>query len=329
MKMQRPVKFDCNVSKLVRMMEKDQINYEGAVQRGDVWDKKRKSRLIRSLLLERTIGMLNFNKIGDNAYEALDGKQRSNAIYEYIKGRFTLHSSFEPVLDDDGNEAPIAKRKFENLPKDLQNRITSYGLEIRCYDNLTQEEKEDIFEDINNGKPVTAAEITRVKVKSRAVFERLADHEGINSALSSSNRRKKIGEDLAGQMWMMCYSDSDSLLNKDVKPVLASVEVTEKQEQELVKVLDYLVTLLARAGSDKKLARKMKSKTHIVSLAYMAFLAINKGISDEEFTDKAVKFFTCEGTKATVSTEYNGAIEGGAKPEQVRIRKAEVEKALA
>ncbi|MCL1819580.1 MAG: DUF262 domain-containing protein [Oscillospiraceae bacterium] len=327
--MQIPNKFDSNVDQLIRMMDKKQVDYDGAIQRGKVWDKKRKSRLIRSLLLKRAVGVFIFNKIGDNAYEALDGKQRSTAIYEFIKGDFALHPSFLPITDDSGNETPIAKRKFTELHEDLQSRITSYVLEIRFYNNLSQDEKLDIFEDINNGRPVTASDITRTKIKSRGLFESLAKHDAIRGTLSIANRNKKMDEDFATKVWLMCYSGSESLLNKDTAPILSSTEVTEDQVQGLTKILDYLKVLIKTFGKDKKMARKMKSITHFMSLGYMAHIAISKNLSAEKFAEKAIKFFSGEGNKASISDKYNFACGAGtAKADKVSIRKSEMEKAL-
>lgn len=327
--MSMPFKFDCNIAQLVQMMDSKRISYEGAIQRGYVWDNKRKSRLIRSILLDRAIGMFNYNQIKKNTYEGLDGKQRSNAINEFIKGNYKLHVSTQAVYDENGDKIEIAKRGYKDLPEFLQNKINSYGLIIYCYNNLSVEEKIEIFMDINNGKPVSATEITRINVKSRDVFQELTKHRLIDNVLTATGKKKNIGEDIIEQIWIICYSDSKSLLNKDVAPILNTVEVTEKQKNELLNILDYLAALLTKAGSNKKISRKLKAKTHLVSLAYMAMQAIRNGISDAEYAEKAIKFFTCEGNKATTSDEYNKAVgSGSAKQEQVQIRMKEVEKAL-
>ena len=78
-----------NARQLAKMSEKGTIRFDHAVQRGYVWDIKRKSLLIHSMLIGYPIPPFYAAKNGE-CYDMLDGKQRTNAITDFINGKFEL-----------------------------------------------------------------------------------------------------------------------------------------------------------------------------------------------------------------------------------------------
>ena len=95
------------VRKFLEKLEVDEINLDVDIQRGFVWkkDRERCSLLIRSLILERFVPPLYFNKVG-SVYECLDGKQRSDTIKSFFDDEFELCGldEFEVVNDDGASE---------------------------------------------------------------------------------------------------------------------------------------------------------------------------------------------------------------------------------
>ena len=62
---------------LVEYVEDGTVNFNIDIQRGYVWkDNDKRSALIRSLILDRHVPPLYFNKVED-VYEGEDGKQRT------------------------------------------------------------------------------------------------------------------------------------------------------------------------------------------------------------------------------------------------------------
>jgi len=76
----------------------------------------REAAVIDSLLKEYPIGLLYFNKVGDDKYEVLDGQQRITSIGRFVAGRF-------PVKDSNGNE-----QHFAGLAQVLKDRIMNAPL---------------------------------------------------------------------------------------------------------------------------------------------------------------------------------------------------------
>ena len=79
-----------SVKGLVNLMDNDQINFECAVQRNKVWDIEKKTLLIHSILYGYTIPPFYLTKNEDGTYDSLDGKQRSNCLYDFLNDEFIL-----------------------------------------------------------------------------------------------------------------------------------------------------------------------------------------------------------------------------------------------
>ena len=74
--------------KLLENIEYGIVNFDIDIQRGYVWKKDdKKSALIKSMILDRYIPPLVFNKIED-VYEAEDGKQRALTVSKYVNDEF-------------------------------------------------------------------------------------------------------------------------------------------------------------------------------------------------------------------------------------------------
>ena len=259
----------------------------------------------------------------------MDGKQRSHALYNFIKKGHKLHKNTPPVADRKGEIVEIAKKKFEALPDEFQNKILQYGLLVYSFDNMSVENKIKFFTRINLGKPVTAADISRIKVRSRKVFQKLSDHEAMQIGVTDKAKAKFADEDIIKSIYVKCYNDNKSLLDKDTSPLFETVEVSEEQEKELVKILDYMEIFLKRTTDTRDIFNKIRAKTHLVSLGYMAFLALKKEMTEDDYTDRAFKFFSTDSRKPSISEEYNMAgVAGGAKPEKVLARIKALDEAM-
>jgi hypothetical protein len=317
-----------NVGRMVELVAQGKINFNVPVQRGYVWNNKKDSLAIRSIIRMIPLSNFYFNKV-DGIYEGLEGKQRSSAICRFVNNEYKLFAKTPPVKID-GEVFEIARKKFNELPKTIQNRILGYPIDGHWFDNMSLEEKYEFFILTNSGKPVTAADLFRMRIKSRELFWELADHPAIGMSVSEAFKRRFVDEDIVSQLWCMCFNDkSDSLLQKDTGPVLAETDVTNEQKEQLVVALDYLQKLYQDVGSDKKIFSKMRRRTHILSLAYAGYVASKQEISKEDFSQKIISFFTTGDRTASVSDEYNRVVgTGSAKAAQVIIRKAELTKAL-
>jgi len=208
-----------NIDELVKLNKKESIDFSVPVQRGYVWDNKQRSLLIHSILLGIPISDFYFNKVG-NIYEGLEGKQRNKALCDYVNDTFKLHANIPAVQMDDGTSVNIARHSFLSLPSELKNRILRYPLRVYWFDDISLDDKILIFTRINSGKPVTPADISRIKVCSRKKFISLANHSAISTIVREQAKKKFVDEDIVEDIWILSNTDKPSLLNTYRMPIL-------------------------------------------------------------------------------------------------------------
>lgn len=78
---------DFNVKTIVDFIDAGTVKVP-AFQRNYVWDKRRASRLIESIIMGLPIPQLFFYEAGKNQFIVIDGQQRLMTVYYFMKGRF-------------------------------------------------------------------------------------------------------------------------------------------------------------------------------------------------------------------------------------------------
>ena len=308
---------------LRNQIEKGQVSFDCAVQRNPVWDVSRKSLLIHSMIEGYPIPPFYFARRDDGKYDALDGQQRSLAIKGYLDGEFPLSEDMPAVTDENGYPVIITGMMFPELPEWAQDNIKDYSLTIYYFEGITEEEIAELFFRINNGKPLTSVELTRVKAKSILKFQEIAKHEMIAGAITEAGKRRYNDENVAMQAWALCFSDCRDFTTKGFRPLIESAAVTEEQVQELGQALDYVKEvselLNPEEKTDKRVLKKIKTRSHLVSCTYVALKALRAGKSVDELKAVLYRFF--DSNQTSVSEIYNKSVgSGSAKPDKVQSR---------
>lgn len=323
---------------LCNQMEKNKINFDCAVQRGLVWDKSRKSLLIHSMIYGYAIPALYFTRNADGNYDALDGKQRSNAIHQFVNGEFALTEDTPVVFDENGVETAISGMTFEDLPEWCRDAIKDYSLTIYYYEDMTEDEVKEFFRRLNNGKPLTAIELTRVKAASIAQFQSIANHDAIANSISETGKTRYNDELVAMQIFSMDTMDSPDFSNKVFRPYIQTAFVSDEQRDEIFSGLNFvdnfhamLADKLAESPDDKEVKRVLKkshTRNNLVSMAYAGILATRKNIDSDSFNKAFYNFFNTSST--SMNADYNVSVgSGSAKPENVMKRKNAMEMVIA
>ena len=308
---------------LRNQIEKGQVSFDCAVQRNPVWDVSRKSLLIHSMIEGYPIPPFYFARRDDGKYDALDGQQRSLAIKGYLDGEFPLSEDMPAVTDENGYPVIITGMMFPELPEWAQDNIKDYSLTIYYFEGITEEEIAELFFRINNGKPLTSVELTRVKAKSILKFQEIAKHEMIAGAITEAGKRRYNDENVAMQAWALCFSDCRDFTTKGFRPLIESAAVTKEQVQEIGQALDYVKEvselLNPEEKTDKRVLKKIKTRSHLVSCTYVALKALRAGKSVDELKAVLYRFF--DSNQTSVSEIYNKPVgSGSAKPDKVQSR---------
>ena len=96
---------DFNVMTINSLIESGVISMP-AFQRNYVWDRKRASRFIESLILGLPIPQIFLYQVERNKYSIIDGQQRLLTIYFFVKQRFPRSGKrtfLRKVFDENGN----------------------------------------------------------------------------------------------------------------------------------------------------------------------------------------------------------------------------------
>ena len=317
-----------SAKQLTKSIEKGTVKFDNAVQRSLVWDNDRKSLLIHSMLENYPIPAF-FAAKDENGYSMLDGKQRSNAIADYINGKFELSNLPELTLEEEGEqqEIDINGFDFDGLPEEFQDRIKDYSLTVYYFDGITDEEINELFFRLNNGKPLSAIELTRVKAKSLDKIKELGKHEIFTSTLTEKAINKYTNEDIVIKSWSILYTECPNFETKNIRPLIENADITTEQIDNLKtvydKILEVYTTLTATTASkqDNKIAKRLITRTHLISLVPIISKQINNNIFDaQQFTNWVKHFFA--GTKsATINDVYNEAARSASgKTENVKKR---------
>ena len=165
-------------------------------QRHFVWDKKRKSRLIESILLGIPLPVFYFAQNKEGIYSVVDGIQRLNTIYDYMSNKFAL-ANLEHLKEYDGlyytNKDNIKVDKA--LPQFLKRRVKDTDIMVNIIESGSPDKlKYDIFRRINEGgKPLNQQEIRNslAKKEVRQLLKQLAYSEEFANATQGKQNPDK------------------------------------------------------------------------------------------------------------------------------------------
>lgn len=203
-------------------------------------DGKKDVAVIDSILKGYPIGLLYFNKVGDDTYEVLDGQQRITSIGRFVTDKFAV------------KDANDMQQYYSGMAKEQREKIMDTPLLIYICEG---EEKEirDWFKTINiAGVPLTPQEILNA-VYSGA-FVTLAREEFSNS--QNSNIQKwgaYIAGDVKRQAYLECTLDwvSHSKIDGYMSKHRNDDNITELKTY-FTTVIDWLSSVFTDVESEMK-----------------------------------------------------------------------------
>ena len=133
------------VDQIISRIDYEEIDLTPDFQRiSGIWDPKRKSRLIESIMLRIPIPVFYVAESNEETWSVVDGVQRTSTIYDFFKEKFAL-SGLEYL-------AQLNNCRFSDLPRKMQRRISETQLVINIIESGTPEEVMfNIFKRINTG----------------------------------------------------------------------------------------------------------------------------------------------------------------------------------
>lgn len=330
---------------LAAMVKNERIVFGNIIQRSYVWERARKSLFIHSLAIGVPIPPTYAKRFDDgsgkrnsNVYDMLDGKQRFSTVAEFINNELVLTElppvTFYNELTDEQETEDISNKTFEELSEGLQEKIKNARISVVYFDNLTKEEERELFKRLNNGKPLSTK--SRVLASCRDI-EGLLDigsHELFAEMLTEKALDNKNQVSIVMKIWCMMNQDiaDVSFESKNFNPLMETTEISEEERLEMVQVFDLIMNThtVLMERKEKKVAKKLYTETHLVSLVPYFAQAVSDGIDEERMSDWLVEFFKPVDGDTSVSEDYNNASgSGSAKSVNIQLRNSALEDSFA
>ena len=329
---------------VAKNIENGTFKFDNVIQRALVWDKRRKSDLIHSLVEDFPVPGFYAKKITKTdedgktrtVFDFLDGKQRTNAISGYISGDYSL-LGIKKVHYEDGL-IDINGKYFDELPEELREKILDYSFFMYCFEDITDEEVVTMYLKLNNGKQLSPRDRNTANCKDIIRVTEIGKHELFSYILTPSaiNNRKQIP--LVLKTWVMLFDKANAAFTSSIfNNVMATVVISHEEEAVINSVYDKAVSIFENISNfyEKsvytKVKKKMSAETHLISIIPYIKEAIDKGIYDDDLADFFVEMFTGtqneDGTITIISDEYRlASTNGSARASQIQIRDAEIRK---
>jgi len=259
--------------------EKELINTAPEYQRqGGVWTLEKKQLLIDSILNDYDIPKLYFHALNAQQkkesgynfdYAIIDGRQRIEAIWEFIEGDFPLSEDFEYQGD---SNIKAAKLTYPDLAKEypkIKIRFDSYTLPVILVEAEDVDLIEDMFSRLNEAVPLNSAEKRNSYGGPMAKTIRdVALHEFFTDRVKFNNNRYQHREIAARLLFLEDYGriadTKKPYLDKMVYDYRDSNKSTKPVYDSTVKVLDEMSNVFS--SSDTLLRAQA-----VVTIYYLVF----------------------------------------------------------
>ena len=146
---------------------RDRIKMDPVYQRqGDIWTLEKRRLLIDTMINGFDVPKLYLHKFqapvveGDQSFEyaMIDGKQRTEAIFDFIENNFALDRDFKYLHDDEVDLSGLTYRELASHYPDIKQDFDSFTLDVITIDTDDIELIEDLFSRLNEAMPLNAAE---------------------------------------------------------------------------------------------------------------------------------------------------------------------------
>lgn len=321
----RKANITWNCNQLTKMIKGAKISFDNVVQRSFVWDKKRKSDLIESLIIGYPIPPIYAKRSEQKVYDILDGKQRLTTISSFLEDEFPLNNLKPVEIEDEAtgetHTYELSDKKFSELAEDVQEILKTATLTVYYFDDITEEEEREMFRRINAGKPLSTKEKNIANCKDLESIIEMGGHGMFEEMFTKKSYEAKSYVPLIVKMYVMLTEDIKdvSFESKVFNQTMANVNISQEEQTYMNDIFD-LVEYVHSMIDDKQIAKKLYKETHLVSLVPFLKKTLDERYVEDIFADWVMKFFD-SGDGASISPEYNEAcLAGSAKPENIQKR---------
>lgn len=160
---------------IVSRIKAEELDLQPDFQRGEIWDRRRRQRLIDTILREWYVPAVHIVQDGGGGEVVLDGQQRLAAIRDFLNDEFPVDGRTEPYSEF---IASLHGRRFSQLPDHVARSVRRFILQVITLTEFEPQEPNELFFRLNQSYNLTPPEKRnalhgQVRDRVRAVVDRL------------------------------------------------------------------------------------------------------------------------------------------------------------
>ena len=319
------------------MVKSGKINFDHIVQRSYVWESSRKSALIESMIIGYPVPPIfakrnddGTGKRGGNIYYIMDGKQRLSTVKEYLNDEFALTTlnpiTYKDIETEEDVTVDISDKKYSELPEAVQDILKDTTFSIIYFDNLSEDEERELFKRLNAGKPLSAKSKMLASCRDIKGLMDIGKHEVFTEMLSEKAQNNKNKVSIVEKTYMMAFKNVEmgevAFDNKTFSAQMEEMSISEAEKSVLIQIYNKIHEVHEELvdRKEKKVAKKLYTETHLVSLVPFFKQAVEQDIDDNTMADWIMEFFDTESGTSNNDTYNECAGSGVARKDNVMGR---------
>lgn len=148
-------KSDLQLETIVTRINNNELDLQPSFQRGEIWDAKRRQRLIDTILRGWYVPAIHIVVDSDENELVLDGQQRLTTVREFFDDRIVVDGSIEPT---DARVSALDGLTYSKLPEDVRKAVNRFPIQIITLREHKPQEPNELFFRLNQAYNLTPSE---------------------------------------------------------------------------------------------------------------------------------------------------------------------------
>lgn len=148
-------KSDPSLETLLKAIDARELDLQPDFQRGEVWDAKRRQRLVDTVLRNWYVPAVHIVVEPDGREAVLDGQQRLAALRDFVENKFPIDGTIQP---EDEEVRELHGLYFHELSRTRQRAVETFVIPVVRLTDFKPQEPNELFFRLNQSYNLTPPE---------------------------------------------------------------------------------------------------------------------------------------------------------------------------